>query len=102
MNQILSLTTQLTVGSNEIFQLAAFKNGLLWDLTGATILLKMVRPDEVEFSLSPASVYDGGAKVNWTVLDVPGTWIRAWDVTDSGGVRQVSNPITFTVVSSPS
>lgn len=97
-------TDTLCSGSTETFQLRAVKDGQLWDLTGGTVKLGIIDPVGELTLLSASSAYNGGAKVNWTVAfvsdpndDNPTNFLRYWDVTDAGGVRQVSLPIAFKV-----
>lgn len=95
----------LTVGSQYRFQAALKKNGLVWDLTGATVTLEFKRPDGTTFSRS-ASLLNATAGVVYydsavADLDVAGTtWTRAWKVTLNSKVNYTT-PIGFTVVSSP-
>ncbi len=92
--------TRYFVGSSIQFQLDAELNQLPWDLTGGSGSLKMTAPDASTVTIS-ATIQGRGAVAAWTVSNIPGVWVRAWDVTDSTGVRQVSEPITFEVVVSP-
>jgi hypothetical protein len=102
MNQLIYSEEIFTIGSSEIFQLRAYKDGLLWDLTGASIVLKIAKPDGTIINLSPLSVYNGGATVGWTVIGPASKdWYAAWDITDAQGVRQISPPIRLTIESSP-
>jgi hypothetical protein len=91
----------LTVGSVEQFQLDAVLDGLHWDLTGAAVNLLMTDPLGNSYNFI-AAVQNQGAVYAWVVPNVPGTWVRAWKVVDALGRTQVSRPIVFTVVSSPS
>lgn len=90
----------LTVGSTELFQLIATLDGNVWNITGGTVTLILADPNGNETSITASSVYDGGAQAPWMVLNTPGVWKRAWKVV-AGGITQYSEPITFTVVSSP-
>ncbi len=97
--------TPLTINSNETFQLQPFANGLVWDLTGGAATLRMVDPNGVTYSyVAPIVGPPGGAgaQYTWTVLSPAGDWKRAWDITNAAGTRQVTRPIPFTVISSPS
>ena len=105
MNQVIYTEQTYTIGSTEIFQLRAYKNGLLWDLTGGTVLFKIAKPDQTIIVISAFTIYNGGAMAGWTVIgpvsSLTSQWFCCWDVTDMNGVRQVSMPIKINVESSP-
>ncbi len=90
----------ITVRSTEKFELSAFLNGQQWVLTGGTVNLLLSDPSGnlTTISATPSGV---SASALWTVPNTPGAWLRAWDVTDASGIRQVSRAIPFTVISSP-
>jgi hypothetical protein len=93
----------LTVGSHPRFQLDANLGGLFWDLTGGTVNLLLLDPNNSKTTVA-AQIAGGGAYVDWTVPSPPppvGTWTRAWQVVDAAGVTLVSLPIQFTVVAAP-
>jgi hypothetical protein len=90
----------LTVGSDELFQLVAFKDGVPWDLTGGAVTLKLQDPTGAVTSVS-GTVSASGATAPWTVTAPAGTWLRAWHVLDAAGVHQVSRPIAFIVTDTP-
>jgi len=102
MNETFATTglEAMTVGSTKIFQVQPWLNGLPWDLTGGSARLVLSDPDGINTTLT-ASIVNGGAQVSWTVPLPAGSWLRAWDLTDASGRRQISLPIAFTVVSSP-
>jgi hypothetical protein len=100
-NILLSSANQFTVGSTELFELSVTKDGIIWDLTGGTILFKLIDPNSNLIVVSASPTYNGGAQAQWTVPNRPGNWICAWDITDANGVRQISRPIYFIVTSSP-
>lgn len=91
----------LTIGSTKTFLYQGYLGGVPWNLAGGSGSLKMVDPNGVAYSY-PVQIAGGDAFVVWTVLPPGGTWLRAWDVTDANGVRDVSPPIAFAVASSPS
>ena len=90
----------LTVNSIELFQHQGILNGQVWDLTGGSATLRMADPDGTTYAYA-CTIASGNAFYTWTVLNVPGTWVRAWDVTDAQGRRQVSRPLVFEVIASP-
>ena len=102
MNSALVTTgpPRLFVGSSILFQVQPFLDGLVWDLTGGGARLLMTDPNGMAYNLI-ASIVGGGARVAWTVLDVPGTWVRAWKLTDATGIIEYTEPIVFDVVESP-
>lgn len=100
-NTFLTAANAFTVGSTEIFESTFLKDGILWDMTGATVRLKFADPNGAISIFAAFNTYLGGAQVSWTVPNIPGRWIRAWDITDSAGIRQVSKPMPFDVISSP-
>lgn len=91
----------LCIGSIETFQTSAFLSGLPWDITGGSATLHFTDPAGGTLSL-PANITGGGAQVQWTVIAPEGDWVRAWDLQDALGRRQVSQPIAFRVIPSPS
>jgi hypothetical protein len=91
----------LCVDSAELFVLRPRLDGLPWDLTGGSATLLLTDPDGSPSTVA-ATIVSGQPRAAWTVADPVGTWLRAWEVTDSAGVHQVSRPICFTVIDSPS
>jgi hypothetical protein len=91
----------LCIGSIETFQLQPFLDKLPWNLTGGSANLLMTDPNGTNYNF-PATIVNGGAQYTWTVIGPAGNWTRAWEVTDAIGITQVSNPIVFSVISSPS
>lgn len=102
MNATLNTTglTPLVVGSVEKFQLQAFTNNLPWDLTGGTVNLLVADPSGT-VTTYPATIAGGGAYYNFTIVGPAGSWARAWSCVDSSGIKQISRPIPFNVVTSP-
>jgi hypothetical protein len=90
----------LTIGSTQTFQCDPLLNGLPWDLSNGSALLILADPSGNE-TIITATVIGVGATASWTVVGPAGTWVRAWQLTDSTGLIQVSQPIPFAVVSSP-
>ncbi len=94
----------LTVGSTYRFRLEAEKDGVVWDLSAATVQLILKKPDDTETTYT-ATVTDGpgGVAVYDSAavdLDVVGGWRLSWKVTD-GSVIQKSLPIPFAVEAAP-
>ncbi len=100
--QVTSGLTPLTVSSIELFVLQADLDGLPWNFVGGTVNLLFTDPNGNNSSVSATIGADGVPRASWTVPNVVGNWTRAWQCLDSLGVFQVSRPITFNVVSSPS
>ena len=90
----------LTVNSVDRFELSGFLNGIPWVLTGGTVNLLLVDSLGGTYTF-PATIAGGTASYTWTVTTPVGLWYRAWDVTDQNGLRQVTRPIPFDVVTSP-
>lgn len=91
----------LCVNSTETFQFQGMLDGLPWDLTSGSATLKLTDPNGNNSSIT-ATISGGCAFANWTVVGPAGNWLRAWDIVDATGIRQVSRPIIFAVISSPS
>jgi len=93
----------LTVGSTYEFTLIANKDGVPWDLTGATLTLYLHDPNGV-VSAKSASL---GSSANVAVYDsltsdlyVAGTWTRTWRV-QHNGLDVKSRPKIFEVLQAP-
>src|SRR5262245_36180002 len=94
----------LTKNSTYEWFLTATKDGVVWDLTGATVTLLLLDPDGTTATKSASLVVpaSGTAKYVGTTTDLPkaGNWSRAWRVVQ--GVIDVTGlPIPFTVIKSP-
>lgn len=94
----------LTVGSVYRFRLTAKKDGLVWNLTGATVQLLLRNPSGTTTTYS-ATVTDATAGVaEYTSaaanLDTAGGWRRSWKVTQSS-IIQSSIPVQFSVQAAP-
>lgn len=102
MNSALVTTGNLpiAVGSQQTFQVNPSLNGDPWDLSGGSARLLMTDPTGQAYDLA-ATVIGVGATCNFTIPNVPGTWVRAWKLTDSTGLVEYTLPITFSVVVSP-
>lgn len=85
-------------GSNLLFQAQPWNNGLPWDLTGGSGTLWLTDPTGTVTSL-PVTISGFTISAAWTVVAPSGTWLRCWDLTDAGGVRQLSEPLVFEVTS---
>jgi hypothetical protein len=111
MNNTLPTTglIPLTINSVEQFELSPRKDNIPWNLTGGSVTLLLSDPAGFTLPGLTATIASDGysASVVWQVpvtssgLSAAGTWLRAWDVTDASGIRQVTRPIEFTVVGSP-
>ena len=95
------IMSDLTLGSTYTFKLSVTKDGVIWNLVGATVNLILANPSGIKTTIPAGGPYNGGASANWTAAGLTGEWLRAWDVTDAGGVRVISDPIGFNVISSP-
>lgn len=95
----------LTSGSTYLFVLVARKDGVIWDLTSATVVLILRDPDLVE-SQKTATVFNGPAGIarySAPVTDIDAVdtvgkpkWARRWVITD-GSIVQKSHWIEFSV-----
>lgn len=90
----------LCLGSQETFELRPILGGLPWLLQGGTVTLSLADP-QGNVTVIAATVGAYNALAPWTVAGLVGGWTRAWTVTDSTGLKQVSRPIAFDVLSSP-
>lgn len=98
------MSTTLVIGSTYRFRLTATKDGTTWDLTTATVVLYLKKPDGTVLTKS-ASILSGPAGTAYfdcatTDLDTAGLWSRSWKVTD-GSVVVESEPVLFLVIDSP-
>lgn len=98
------MSTTLVIGSTYRFRLTATRDGSVWDLSTATIVLYFKKPDGTILTKS-ASLISGPAGTAYfdcatTDLDTAGLWSRSWKVTD-GAVVVESEPILFLVIDSP-
>lgn len=78
----------ITKGSTHRFQLTATKDGVVWDLTGATVTLYLIDTAGVQTNYT-ATISDPTAGVAYydvstSVLNQSGQWARAWRVVQSG------------------
>lgn len=80
----------IIVGNTVKFRLLAKKDGVVWDLTGATVSLYLLKPDGSTV-LGPyvATIDDGPAgdasyQVSESVLDTAGPWALQFKVSKSG------------------
>lgn len=86
------------------FSLEAKKDGVTWDITGATVTLIFRKPDGTT-STKIATITSGvGGLAEYTTLttdlDVISTWSRAWNIV-LGSIDVRSEPIAFSVINSP-
>src|SRR5262245_39323464 len=94
----------LVVGSNPRFRLTALKDGVVWDISAASVSLYLRKPDgsvltnSAAVSNGPAGMAQFDSAV--TDLDQPGFWTRSWRVTD-GPVSLECVAIPFVVEDSP-
>lgn len=96
--------SSLTVGSQYRFRATLTKDGMVWDLTGATITLNFKKPDGSTSTRSASLLVASSGQVYYdsTVadLDQAGEWRRSWKV-NLGGIISLTVPVRFTVVESP-
>ena len=80
------------------------KDGVVLNLTGATVTLLMRDPSGTLHTKAATitSASDGNVRYDTAVTDIitPGPWRRAWRV-QKGNLDLISLPISFTVVASP-
>lgn len=94
----------LTTLSTYRFKLTATKDGATWDLTGATVTLKLRKPDgtQVTKSASLLVAASGTAYYDCSTSDLgdPGRWYKSWRVVQSS--IDVTTPRkAFVVVEAP-
>lgn len=94
----------LTVSSTYLWKLTATKDGVAWNLTGATVTLLLRRPDGTTATKTATVVNAAGGVAEYTGLttdlDVSGSWTRTWRVVQSNiDVRSV--PQRFLVKDTP-
>lgn len=94
----------LTPSSTWTFKLTATRDGVAWNLTGATVNFYLRKPDGTLLTKTATVTDAAGGIAEYTALttdlDVSGSWTRAWQVT-SGATVLRSNPIPFVVAASP-
>lgn len=94
----------LTAGSTHRFKMAAKKNGVVWDLTAATVTLKLRKPDGSRVSRAALilSAVGGTAYFDCDTLELTltGDYERSWRV-QQGGIDITCLPISFSVIDSP-
>ena len=92
---------KIVVGSTPDFTLNAQKDSVVWDITGGTILLYLIKPDGTVLGPYTATITSGIGgiahyQVATTVLNIRGSWYKQWKVTVSSIVMW-SEQIPFTV-----
>jgi hypothetical protein len=93
----------ITVGSTHRFRpLSGFKkDGVVWDITGATVTIIFTKPDGTQVTKSATLVTPGSGIAEYVTLtadfDVAGTWYYKWRVVQ-GSVDLATEPIPFAVV----
>ncbi len=90
-----------TIGSQKVFRLSAYDNGLAWDLTGGSAYLLFTAPSGATFNVTATISGRGAVVPGWSVPNIPGTWVRSWLAVDAAGLTQFSEPISFEVITSP-
>src|SRR5688572_20014004 len=92
--------------STHVFRLVAKKDGAVWDLTDAVVLLYFRKYDPSSTLLTKTatvtSAAAGIAEFTCSTTDIilAGKWTRTWQITQ-GAVVQRSEPIWFDVVLAP-
>lgn len=94
----------LVLGSTYNFKLTAKKDGVVWNITSATVNLYLKKPTGTILTKT-ATVTSGSSGIaeftcSTSDLDTAGIWSRSWKVTE-GSTVQESAPILFVVVDSP-
>ena len=92
------------LGSTAIFRLTALKDGVVWDLSGATVTL-LLRPPSGATAVKSATVTDapgGVAQYTATTTDIltVGQWFFAWRVVQAS-IDITSERLILSVVQSP-
>lgn len=90
----------LTIHSTEVFELRPTLDGAPWQLTAGTGNLILADPNG-NLTTIACTILDFAATAAWTVVGPVGNWFLCFDITDSQGIRQVTRPVPFAVVSSP-
>lgn len=94
----------LTVGSQYRFEATLTKDGSVWNLTGAAVLIWFKRPDGTTFSKTASLLNAAAGQVNYDSaaadLNQAGTWTRSWQVTINTIVDYTA-PVQFSVAASP-
>jgi hypothetical protein len=93
----------LTTGSTHRFELKATKNKAVWDLTDATVSIKLRRPDNtrVSYTATISDALNGVAYFDCETSElVPGDWQRSWRI-QQAFVDITCLPIAFSVTDSP-
>jgi len=91
----------LVVGDTADFTLYAKKDGVVWDISGGTVLLYLRKPDGTVLSAFTATISNGAGgvahyQVADTVLDTAGDWARQWKI-EKSGVELKTKIIYFSV-----
>lgn len=91
----------MVVGNTYIFRLTATKDGVIWDLTGASVKFGLVSSSGV-LSTKTATITNavGGIAEYVSVvsdLNAAGIWIRSWQI-EQGALVQESVPLSFAVI----
>ena len=98
------MAASLIVSTTPRFQLTALKDGVVWDLTLATVSLFLRKPDGTVLSKEATvnNALAGQARYDAVIddLDQAGLWTRSWRVTENFVVLE-SPPISFAVQDSP-
>lgn len=90
---------QIRVGSTHRFAVAGqTKDGVPWDLTGATVRLLFKKPDGTVVGFAGTVDAPGGyhCDCDASLFDVEGQWQREWKVSD-GTIRDPEPVISFYV-----
>lgn len=89
------------IGNTHKFLLTAQKDGVVWDISTATVTLTLVKPDKSQATKSASLVSGPAGTAQYTTLttdlDQDGLWFRYWRVVD-GTVDLRCGPIPFTVL----
>lgn len=91
----------LVSGNTYKFRLTASKDGVLWDITGATVKIGFKLPDGTTLVKTATITNAVGGVAEYTSLTTdiatPGIWALSWEVTQ-GAITQEYIPTSFIVV----
>ena len=87
-------------GNTYKFRLTATRNGVIWDLTGATVKIGLKSPSGAGTIKTAVIANATGGIVEYDSvvadLNAAGVWSRSWEITQSAIVQE-SNPVSFVV-----
>jgi hypothetical protein len=97
-------TATFVLAETKQFILNATKNGVVWNLTSATVSLLLEKPDGTTLTKSATITNPTGGVASYTTLttdlNAVGKWWRSWSITD-GAVTLKDVGTRFTVTEAP-